>query len=796
MRALRPALLLAVAAIGMAVYCALHLRLGTDITRFLPVGSRSELAALSSRLMDSPLTRTVVISVGADELSVAIAAARDLAGALRDHPEVAWVRTGMDDSDPEAIYRLYFDRRLGFLSDDPERELPERLSDAALHERARELRRRLASPAASFFEPLAASDPLGAFEGLVMRMRSEQSTLRVEQGQLVTPDGRYAILLLGTLRSAFDSGAQGRLLADLQQRFESIRDRRGSGLAMELSAAGRFAVAAEKTIKSDVYLIAACSFVGVALLFVMIVASLRGFLITAVPPLTGILVATTLGLWVFGNLDGLTMVFGASLMGVAIDYSNHLLLHHGLARPPEAPERTARRLRPSLVLGALTTVASFVGFGIAPFPAFREMAFFATVCVLTGLGVSLWVLPGLLSYTPPLPNRSSLLSARLDAIFRRLGTWPRGVLFAPVGLAAAAVFALPSLQWSDDLSRLTQLDPALVDEDRRVRERVAGLESSRFVIGMAGDGDAAVALSDAIHARLQTVVDAGDLDGVRSLHGLIWSEALQRRNRAWLAADPLLYTRLDAAFRDEGFRPDSFRSFGETLAGPPAPPLRLAELQSSPLAELLVPFVFDLGDRVAVVAHLRGIRNPDAVRAALDGINGVFLLDQRSFANDIYREFRETSLRQIGIGAVLVVLLLFVRYRTWRPVVAAFLPSALVAVLVLAALALLGVSTNLFHVISLVMVLGMGVDYGIFCVDSASRREGLGATLTSLLLSCLTTALVFGTLALSSQPSLRAIGVTTGLGILLSYVLAPVTLAAMGLGGADREPEKATRPHD
>ena len=80
------------------------------------------------------------------------------------------------------------------------------------------------------------------------------------------------------------------------------------------------------------------------------------------------------------------------------------------------------------------------------------------------------------------------------------------------------------------------------------------------------------------------------------------------------------------------------------------------------------------------------------------------------------------------------------------------------------------------------MVMGMGVDYGIFLVDSAEDREALGATMLSLLMSCLTTAFVFGTLAISSQPSLRAIGVTVGLGIVLCYVFAPVTLAAMGFG--------------
>jgi len=93
---------------------------------------------------------------------------------------------------------------------------------------------------------------------------------------------------------------------------------------------------------------------------------------------------------------------------------------------------------------------------------------------------------------------------------------------------------------------------------------------------------------------------------------------------------------------------------------------------------------------------------------------------------------------------------------------------------------------NLLHVMSLIMVTGMGVDYGVFLVDAAGRREAIGATMLSLLISCLTTALVFGTLAFSSQPALRAIGVTTGLGILLSYAFAPVTLVAAGLGGGRR----------
>jgi predicted exporter len=449
-------------------------------------------------------------------------------------------------------------------------------------------------------------------------------------------------------------------------------------------------------------------------------------------------------------------------MGIAIDYSNHLLLHHGLARPPEPPQRITARLRPSLALAALTTMASFVGLGLTPFPAFRQMAF-------------------------ALPRRAALTADRLDRLFRRMEALPRAALLSPLALGALAALALPAVEWSDDLSKLTRFDPGLVAEDHRVRARVSQLDSSRFAIALAGDAESALRKNDAIHARLAGAIAAGALEATRSLHAFLWSEELQQRNLRVLAGVPDLYARVDSAFAAEGFRPGAFRSFGDALAAPPPAPLRLADLQASGLAELLAPFVFEVGGRVAVVTYLRGLRDPEAVRAALADLDEVHLFDQRSFVNDVYREFRETSLRQILSGTVLVLLILAGTYRAWRPCVAAFLPPMLVALIVLAVLAWLREPANLLHVMALTMVTGMGDDYGIFCVDSIHRREDFGATLLSMLLSCLTTAFVFGSLALSSQPSLRAIGLTTGIGIILCFLMAPVAMAAFGLGAAKVE---------
>jgi predicted exporter len=778
----RAALAVIGSALLMLAYCALHLRLGTNLQHFLPDSRRSKLAEISTLLADSAFTRTMVLSIESSTLANSIAAARELAEVMREEPEVAWVRSGVDPTQLEQLYAVYFPRRLLFLSDEPEREIPALLTDDALRAQARALEAELASPLGDLFAKTAAADPLASFRKIVERLRASESSLELVDGQFVTPDGNYAILLLGTRASAFDSGAQMRLLADLDAAFAAIAARRGGALQLESAGANRFAVAAERDIKRDVYAIGACSFLGVAALFLLFVGGWRAFSIVSVPPLAGILVATTCGLALLGSLDGLTMAFGASLMGIGIDYSNHVLIHNRLSASPETPTATVRRIRSSLTLGAVTTIASFGGLAATAFPAFREMSLFAAVGIGAALLASLKLLPALIPFAPALPDRSAVAAAWLGRRFAALERAPRALLLAPIALLPICAVALTKLEWVDDMSELTDLPRALIEEGRSVRERVASMDSSRFAIGVARDAESAVALDDRIAAAIERAIAAGELEGSRSLHSLLWSEALQRRNWELLSADPTLPSRLDAAFVAEGFRPGAFAPFDAALAAPAPSPLTLAELEASPLADLLTPFVFPLGDEIAVISYLRGLRAPEALRDRLESLDGVHLLDQGSFVDDIYGEFRVTTLEQIGVGGILVLSILALYYRRWRPVIAAFLPSLLVAALLLATLALLGVRANLLHAMSLIMVMGMGVDYGIFLVDSSADRQALGATMLSLLMSCLTTAFVFGTLAISSQPALRAIGVTTGLGIVLCYLLAPVTLAAMGVG--------------
>jgi predicted exporter len=54
-----------------------------------------------------------------------------------------------------------------------------------------------------------------------------------------------------------------------------------------------------------------------------------------------------------------------------------------------------------------------------------------------------------------------------------------------------------------------------------------------------------------------------------------------------------------------------------------------------------------------------------------------------------------------------------------------------------------------------------------------------------VLVACMSTVLGFGLLAMSASPALQAMGVTVGLGVLLSLVLAPAALLLDGGGGRE-----------
>lgn len=773
--------------LALAVFSAHRIDFGSNITNFMPDARAADLALLARSMAEGDLARTMFVTVGtrsgeADDRRVAEAVTA-MAERLRGHPEVAWLRIAPEERDLEAVWKVYFPRRFGLVSLDPEREIPEMLSDQALRQNATQAREALASPAAALAKRTLPADPLGFLARILDRMREQSPSLEVRRGVFFAEDG-YGVLMLATVHSAFDRARQEPLLDEIRDSFDEANARAGGALVMQASGVNRFAVAAERAMMNDMPWIAGASFALISTIFLGFFRSLPRFLVAMLPTLAGLVVPVALGSLVFGKLDGLTLAFGAGLIGTTIDYPTHLLNHFAMLGGSR--RALVRHLAPSISLGALTTMASFAGLGLTAFPGFRQIAFFATVGVGAALATTLLIVP--LFVAPAAgPTRAAGTTARvLGAVVASLRGHRRVLGLIPVLALLLGALVLPHLRWEDDLSRLGSVDPALETEEKQVRERVSPLEMGRAVMVQADSEQDALLRTEEIARRLEDLRRQGAISGYRSASDLVWSERLQRRNNQVLRSDKGLADRVTAAFVAAGFREEGFAPFVRDLSSPSPSPLRIVDLEGTGLDTMLKPMIIEFEGQFATVSYLRQPRDEAAVREAMAQVPGARYFVQRDFVNDLYAEFRTANLRQILVGSALVVLVLALRYRRWRPVLASFLPAALVPVVVLSGLTLAGVEINLLHVVSIVMVMGMGTDFGVFLVDSRDDPRRLEATLVSLALCCLTTVSTFAVLAISAQPALRAIGVTTGLSVALAFVLAPVSLllvdpAARGL---------------
>ena len=82
---------------------------------------------------------------------------------------------------------------------------------------------------------------------------------------------------------------------------------------------------------------------------------------------------------------------------------------------------------------------------------------------------------------------------------------------------------------------------------------------------------------------------------------------------------------------------------------------------------------------------------------------------------------------------------------------------------------LCGQALNVFHVMALFLVLGLGMDYIIFAREMADKPD---TTQQAILLSAVTSLLSFGLLAFSDMPVVQAFGSIILIGNTINFIAA------------------------
>ncbi|MCK7496080.1 MAG: MMPL family transporter [Comamonadaceae bacterium] len=95
----------------------------------------------------------------------------------------------------------------------------------------------------------------------------------------------------------------------------------------------------------------------------------------------------------FGAVHGITLGFGATLIGEGVDYAIYLFTQNA---PGEAPEKTLQRMGRRCASGVMTSVCGFSAMLLSGFPGLAQLGLFSITGLLAAVAVTRWVLPALL----------------------------------------------------------------------------------------------------------------------------------------------------------------------------------------------------------------------------------------------------------------------------------------------------------------------------------------------------------------------------------------------------------------
>ena len=603
------------------------------------------------------------------------------------------------------------------------------------------------------------NDPLMLMRGAQLALAQNGQKLRLMDGWLVTQDdaGNYWYLLHGELAgSSFDMQQTHRLVTTLNALQATLKTHYPQAQLLSRGTVFYSDYASQQA-KRDISTLGVATLLGVLLLIVATFRSLRPLLLCAISIAIGALAGTVATLLFFGELHLMTLVMSMSIIGISADYTLYYLTERLVHGGENSPWQSLDKVRNALLLALLTTVVAYLIMMLAPFPGIRQMALFAAVGLSASCLTVIFWHPWLCRGLPVRPVPASSAMSRWLAAWRRNKTLAVGL---PVTLALLSAAGIATLKVDDDIAQLQALPKTILAQEKTITALTGQRVDQKWFVVYGTSAQQTLERLEAFTPALAQAQKAGELASWRTL-----PLNSMKRQKSDLA---LLHHAAPAVM-------NVLHSAGLNTVSPDLTPMPVSvdTWLTSPASEgwrllwLTLP-----GGESGVLVPVDGVKNSAALSERAAQHEGVVWIDRKASFDSLFALYRTlltgllcVALAAIACGAIIRL--------GWRQGLISLVPSVLSLSCGLAALAVAGHSVNLFSLLALVLVLGIGINYTLFFSNPR------GTPLTSMLaitLAMMTTLLTLGMLVFSATQAISSFGIVLVSGIFTAFLLAPLAM--------------------
>ena len=743
------------------IYLSSSLRVVSDITQFMPDNHKDKnVQLLLDELQQGNTARLLILRIGGVDSDKLATLSRRLKSQLDKNEAFSLIHNGQNKITPKDFitgeYQTLYKYRY-LLS--PNTSLSNEALSNSLKKRISELRSGL-----SLFKSTLSSDPQNHFVQYLWNL-TERSKNTHYHGVWFNQEKTSALLLIELNLSDFNLDKQQLAINNIYKTINTLSD--DKNLQIDLTGTPSMAVKTRAAIQSTSKWLSSIALILMSLLFIWAYRSIRLFFLAMLPLLSAVIAALTITNIVFQQVHGIIIAFGITLLGVCLDYPVHLFSHHSKTR---TPQQTILSIWPTLRLGVITTALAYLAMLGTGFAGLSQLSIFAISGLIVSLLVTRWIVPSWLqtNVTKPEHRYLSYLS-RLKFTFTNK-------LYAGLAIILFCTFAIASNYdsiWSKNISDLSPIPEQAKKLDRELRLSIGAPDVNHVFLIKNENPESLLQQTEILKNKLFSLKKDKLVGNIFSVTDFIPSQKTQRSYQQQLPETARLKNDLQAALTGLPFKKNFFKPFiNDIEQSKNLKPLDIKQVLTTPLAKLLQQDLFFKNNEWISIIRLTGVKDESALLAWLADKPDIqkHYLNLRQATSSLMSDYQETALFRLLLGSFIISLILF----SVRPGLRAaiiLLPVILAVLLSISIQIMLGTHLTLFHILALLLIVGIGLDYSLFFDRSWTSSEDYRHRLHGIFISASSTLITFGILGFSDVPVLSALGQTVTFGVLGCFVL-------------------------
>jgi len=641
---------------------------------------------------------------------------------------------------------------------------------------------------------LVSMDPLSLRDLLGEIMGSDSTTggVAIQDGHLFCPDKTVALGFVSPSFTSTNSGASTRLVR-MMEKLQSEYEAEYPEAKVLIHGNPLGSVSNAGTIKRDLVWS-----IGLSLLLILIIMLLSFHKVAfvwqqVVPVVYGTFFSLACMYWIKGYMSLMALGISSIVLGVAISYCLHVLIHYYYVGDAE---KMLREESTPVFLGCVTTIGAFMGLLFTESDLLRDFGLFATFALIGNTLFALIFLPHFLK-----PEQITFKRTHGFPLVERFNNlpWDRNKWFIGsllIIIVVGIVFS-PKVKFDSDLMNLDYDDKALRESQDLYNTKNADGYSHQFFAAWDDDN-----LDEALehNKNFVRVLDSLKADGLIKnyvpvtkylLHSTKdQQERIDAWNGFWTKGRVRYLRHLMAESEKQYGLPKGFYDPFLGMISTDYEPGNLVESGIVPEGMLSNYVEQQESGRYMIFTDVSyEAENMLEVWRKLTAGDHVLVLEPFFYCRDMVEIIHEDFNTTLWISSLFVLLVLLISFRNIWIALIAFLPMFVSWYVMQGYMAIFGLEFNLINIVISTFIYGIGVDYSIFVMEGllAEARKGETKMLqyhkvaifySALVLGIVTFALVF-----ARHPAIRSIGLITLIGmastIFITYSLQPWIFRAL-----------------